>query len=90
VTAQNGPAATLLVPGLAEAIKSSIPIVALVQEVYKPTTTRNAYQESTFRMFQACAKWVRPSSNPIASKITLIWPCNAPVGGRALPYFSCG
>jgi acetolactate synthase-1/2/3 large subunit len=30
VTAQNGPAATLLVPPLAEALKASVPIVALV------------------------------------------------------------
>ena len=33
VTAQNGPAATLLVPPLSEALKASTPIVALVQEV---------------------------------------------------------
>src|SRR6185437_14709083 len=60
VSAQNGPAATLLVPGLAEAIKSSIPIVALVQEVDRPTTDRNAFQEfDHFGLFQACAKWVR-------------------------------
>jgi len=60
VTAQNGPAATLLVPGLAEAIKSSIPIVALVQEVTRPTTDRNAFQEfDHFGLYQACAKWVR-------------------------------
>ena len=30
VTAQNGPAATLLVPGLAEAYKASVPILAIV------------------------------------------------------------
>jgi len=33
VTAQNGPAATLLVPGLAEALKASIPVVAVVQDL---------------------------------------------------------
>ena len=33
VTAQNGPAATLLVPGLAEALTASIPLVAIVQDV---------------------------------------------------------
>jgi 3-oxoacyl-[acyl-carrier protein] reductase len=32
VAAQNGPAATLLVPPLAEALKASVPVVALVQE----------------------------------------------------------
>src|SRR5687768_14605411 len=36
VTAQNGPAATLLVPGLAEAYKASVPIVAIVQDVARP------------------------------------------------------
>src|SRR5580765_606944 len=38
VTAQNGPAATLLVPGLAEAFKASIPILAIVQDVPRPFT----------------------------------------------------
>ena len=33
VTAQNGPAATLLVPGLAECLSASIALVALVQDV---------------------------------------------------------
>jgi acetolactate synthase-1/2/3 large subunit len=65
VTAQNGPAATLLVPGLAEAIKSSIPVVALVQDVTRPTTDRNAFQEfDHFGLFQACAKWVRRVTEP--------------------------
>ncbi|MBZ5527269.1 MAG: acetolactate synthase catalytic subunit [Acidobacteriia bacterium] len=65
VTAQNGPAATLLVPGLAEAIKSSIPIVALVQDVNLPTTDRNAFQEfDHFGLFQSCAKWIRRVTEP--------------------------
>jgi acetolactate synthase-1/2/3 large subunit len=60
VTAQNGPAATLLVPGLAEALKSSVPIVALVQDVVRNTADRNAFQElDHLALFQACAKWVR-------------------------------
>jgi hypothetical protein len=33
VTAQNGPAATLLVAPLAEALTASVPVVALVQDV---------------------------------------------------------
>jgi len=44
VTAQNGPAAALLAPGLAEALKSSVPIVALVQDIDRPNTDRNAFQ----------------------------------------------
>lgn len=60
VTAQNGPAATLLVPPLAEALKSSIPIVALVQEVDRPNADRNAFQElDHISLFQSCTKWVR-------------------------------
>ncbi|NYZ14360.1 acetolactate synthase catalytic subunit [Azospirillum sp. RWY-5-1] len=60
VTAQNGPAATLLVPPLAEALKASIPVVALVQEVERPQAERNAFQELDHpALFQACAKWVR-------------------------------
>ncbi len=60
VTAQNGPAATLLVPPLAEALKASIPIVALVQEVNRNQTDRNAFQElDHIRMFEPVSKWVR-------------------------------
>jgi acetolactate synthase-1/2/3 large subunit len=60
VTAQNGPAAALLVAPLSEALKVSIPIVALVQEVARKTTDKNAFQElDHIRLFDACAKWVR-------------------------------
>ncbi|TGT71839.1 MULTISPECIES: acetolactate synthase catalytic subunit [unclassified Mesorhizobium] len=60
VAAQNGPAATLLVPPLAEALKASVPIVALVQEVERPQFDRNAFQElDHIGLFQPCAKWVR-------------------------------
>ncbi|BBK34468.1 acetolactate synthase-1/2/3 large subunit [Stella humosa] len=60
VTAQNGPAATLLVPGLAEALKASIPIVALVQDVARGATDRNAFQElDHIDLFRGVAKWVR-------------------------------
>ncbi len=60
VAAQNGPAATLLVPPMAEALKASIPIVALVQEVERDHMDRNAFQElDHIALFQACAKWVR-------------------------------
>jgi len=60
VSAQNGPAATLLVPGLAEALKVSVPIVALVQDVNRRETDRNAFQElDHIALFQGCTKWVR-------------------------------
>ncbi|MCB2191143.1 MAG: acetolactate synthase catalytic subunit [Deltaproteobacteria bacterium] len=60
VTAQNGPAATLLVPPLAEALKASVPVVALVQEVALTQTDKNAFQEyDHMALFGACTKWVR-------------------------------
>ena len=60
VTAQNGPAATLLVPGLAEALKASVPVVAIVQDVARPFTDKNAFQElDHFALFSGVAKWVR-------------------------------
>src|SRR5262249_9797437 len=60
VCAQNGPAATLLVPPLAEALKASSPVVALVQEVERPQADRNAFQELDHQaLFVACSKWTR-------------------------------
>ncbi len=60
VSAQNGPAATLLVPGLAEALKVSVPVVALVQDVVRSQADRNAFQElDHIALFQSCTKWVR-------------------------------
>lgn len=60
VTAQNGPAAALLVPGLAEALKASVPIVAIVQDIRRPEADRNAFQElDHFDLFRGCSKWVR-------------------------------
>lgn len=60
VTAQNGPAATLLVAPLAEALKASIPVIALVQEVNRDQSDRNAFQEfDHLALFAPCAKFVR-------------------------------
>lgn len=60
VAAQNGPAATLLVPPLAEALKASIPVVALVQEVERHQVDKNAFQElDHIALFASCAKWTR-------------------------------
>lgn len=58
--AQNGPAATLVVAALAEALKSSIPLVVLLQEVPLKNEDRNAFQEfDHIRLFSACSKWTR-------------------------------
>lgn len=60
VAAQNGPAATLLVAPLAEALKASVPMVAIVQDIPMGMTDRNAFQEfDHLTLFQSCAKWVR-------------------------------
>lgn len=60
ITAQNGPAAALLVAGFAEATKASVPILAIVQEVPRTTADKNAFQELDHQaLFGACAKWVR-------------------------------
>ncbi len=60
VTAQNGPAATLLVAGLAECLSASIPIVALVQDVGPGNLDRNAFQElDQLELFKGVAKWTR-------------------------------
>ncbi|UCI31840.1 acetolactate synthase catalytic subunit [Mesorhizobium sp. B4-1-4] len=60
VTAQNGPAATLLVPPLAEALKASVPVVALVQEVTRETVDKNAFQElDHVKLFEGVSKFVR-------------------------------
>ena len=60
VCAQNGPAAALLVAPLAEALKSSVPVVALVQEVPRAQADKNAFQElDHVQLFAACTKWAR-------------------------------
>lgn len=60
VTAQNGPAAALLVAPLAEALKASVPVIALVQDVNRDQADRNAFQElDHIGLFTPVTKWVR-------------------------------
>lgn len=60
ITAQNGPAAALLVAPLAEALKASIPIIALVQDVARDQTDKNAFQDlDHMGLFKPVTKWVR-------------------------------
>src|SRR6185436_18569471 len=45
---------------LAEALKASIPIVAIVQDVRRTQTDKNAFQDlDHLDLFRGCAKWVR-------------------------------
>jgi len=86
VTAQNGPAATLLVAPLAEALKSSVPVVALVQEVERAQADRNAFQElDHIALFQGCAKWVRrlPTASRTEDYVDMAFAAAA--GGRPGP-----
>jgi len=65
VCAQNGPAATLLVPPLAEAFKVSVPVLAIVQEVPRAQTDKNAFQEfDHVSLFSSCTKWARVVNDP--------------------------
>ncbi|WP_368900959.1 acetolactate synthase catalytic subunit [Oceanobacillus oncorhynchi] len=65
VAAQNGPAATLLVPGLAEALKSSHAMVAIVDDVPLSDEDRNAFQElDQVSLFQGVSKWTKKINSP--------------------------
>lgn len=60
VTAQNGPAATLLVPGLAECLKAGHPVIAIVQEINRGTQDKNAFQEIDHHaLFSGVAKSIK-------------------------------
>lgn len=60
VTAQNGPAAALLVAPLAEAQKVSIPVIALIQDVNRDQHDKNAFQDlDHIAMLDSVCKWVR-------------------------------
>ncbi|WP_342659962.1 Acetolactate synthase large subunit IlvB1 [Rhodococcus ruber] len=65
VAAQNGPAATLLVAPMAEAVKASIPMLVVVQEVPSANRDRNAFQEMDhFALFASVSKWTRRIDDP--------------------------
>lgn len=65
VAAQNGPAATLLVAPMAEALSASVPMIVLVQEVPSGSRDRNAFQElDHFALFNGVSKWIRRIDDP--------------------------
>ncbi|WP_417267620.1 acetolactate synthase catalytic subunit [Celeribacter baekdonensis] len=65
VAVQNGPAATLMVAPMAEAMKASIPMVVLVQEVPSSQRDRNAFQELDHTtLFAGVSKWTRRVDDP--------------------------
>jgi acetolactate synthase I/II/III large subunit len=86
VTAQNGPAATLLVPPLAEALKASVPVLALVQDVNRPHIDRNAFQEiDHIALFASCTKWARRVSDASRVEDYLDMAITAATSGRPGP-----
>ncbi|NVI93204.1 thiamine pyrophosphate-binding protein, partial [Actinomadura sp. BRA 177] len=65
VAAQNGPAATLLVVPMGEALKASVPMLVLVQEVPAAHRDRNAFQEMDHvALFAGVSKWTRRIDDP--------------------------
>lgn len=86
VTAQNGPAAALLVAPLAEALKVSVPVIALVQEVARDQMDRNAFQELDHEsMFRPVTKWVRRVTEASRIDDYLDMAFTAACGGRPGP-----
>lgn len=86
VAAQNGPAATLLVPGLAECLKASHPVVALVDEVPIAEEEKNSFQEiDHLKLFSGVAKWVKkvPSEARIEDYVDMAF--TAAASGRPGP-----
>ncbi|MDL2209911.1 thiamine pyrophosphate-dependent enzyme [Desulfovibrio sp. OttesenSCG-928-O18] len=86
ITAQNGPAATLLVAPLAECMKASVPVVALLQEVARDQTDKNAFQEFDHpALFASCAKWVRRVTDPARAEDYLDMAFTIACSGRPGP-----
>lgn len=72
VTAQNGPAATLLVPPLIEAKLVRSPVLAIVQEVPSKFRGKNAFQEiDHFELFRSSSKAVLRIDEPDRAVETL-------------------
>lgn len=60
IAVQNGPAATLAVAPMAEAIKASLPMLVLVQDVPTDVRDRNAFQDfDHVALFAGVSKWTR-------------------------------
>jgi acetolactate synthase-1/2/3 large subunit len=86
VAAQNGPAATLLVPPMAEALKASIPLLALVQDVTRDNAGKNAFQEYDHRaLFEGCAKWIGRIDRPEQAEQQIEAAIRHAVSGRPGP-----
>ncbi len=86
IGAQNGPAATLLVPPMTEAMLASVPMLAIVQDVPVATRDRNAFQEiDHFALFAGCAKWIRQLNDPARAADYVDMAITAATSGRPGP-----
>ncbi|MFE5328183.1 acetolactate synthase catalytic subunit [Embleya sp. NPDC056575] len=86
VAAQNGPAATLLVAPMAEALKASVPMLVLVQEVPSAARDRNAFQELDHTaLFAGVSKWTRRVDDPGRAEDYVDLAITAATGGRPGP-----
>jgi acetolactate synthase-1/2/3 large subunit len=86
VCAQNGPAATLLVPPLAEAFKASSPVLAIVEEIPRADVDRNAFQEfDHLSLYRSCTKWARRLDRPERAADFLDMAVTAATSGRPGP-----
>lgn len=86
VAAQNGPAATLLVAPMAEALKASVPMLALVQDVTRDNAGKNAFQEYDHRaLFAGCAKWIGRVDRPEQAEQQMEAAIRHAVSGRPGP-----
>lgn len=83
---QNGPAATLAVAPMAEALKVSIPMLVLVQEVPLADRDRNAFQElDHVALFDSVSKWTRRVDDPARAEDYLDLAMAAANSGRPGP-----
>src|SRR5215218_4187378 len=85
VTAQNGPAAALLVPPLAEALKASVPVLALVQEVTRDAFDRNARLDDYVDMAFTAAASGRPGPAVLLAPADLLTEAAAPASSLLRP-----
>jgi acetolactate synthase-1/2/3 large subunit len=86
VAAQNGPAATLLVAPLAEALMASTPVLALVQDVTRNNAGKNAFQELDHEaLFMGCTKWIGRVDRPEQAEQQIEAAIRHAVSGRPGP-----
>lgn len=86
LVAQNGPAATLAVAPMSEALTASLPMLVLVQEVPAAFRDRNAFQElNHFALFAGVSKWTRRLDDPARAEDYVDLAITAANSGRPGP-----